>query len=97
MPCPDATNRAGFRSRFEPLRARTRRFPGRSRIRSYPSVQEIKPEDSGTCSLGQDDDRRRKPPVFPDQRWPDRIPSSFISFRQNDRSCEDLSIVIAPI
>jgi hypothetical protein len=23
-----------------------------------------------------------KPPVFPDQRWPDRIPSSFISFRQ---------------
>src|SRR4029079_2646868 len=37
------------------------------RIRSHTSVQEIKPENSGTCSLGQDYDRRRKPPVFPDR------------------------------
>ena len=40
---------------------------GATEIRSYPSVQEIKPENSGTCSLGQDYDRRRKPPVFPDR------------------------------
>src|SRR5581483_91090 len=54
LTCParTRTSRAGFRSRFKPQgRAR----PGTPVNRSHPSVQEIKPDKSGTCSLGQDD------------------------------------------
>jgi len=37
---------------------------GVTEIRSYPSVQEIKPEDSGTCSLGQDETGGESPRSF---------------------------------
>ena len=65
MPCPDATYRAGFRSRFEPCMGAPEGVPefGLTRLCRKLSLRIQAPAVSDRTTTGGE-----KPPVFPDQR-----------------------------